>query len=106
MEELIMSFSLFCTNASTQSEKAPDLGRVVPVNLDSMGAAIAEAIKLIGNGVIVWRIKGLDGFVMERCDIETERLRRQEYGGNGTPSNERTTSRVLLSPGERQSPSP
>jgi hypothetical protein len=69
-----MSFSLFCTNAS----------------------------KLIGNGVIVWSIKGLDGFMMERSDIETERLRRREYRGNGTPFNERTTNRVLVSPGERQ----
>jgi len=95
MEELIMSFSLFCTNASTQSEKVPDLSRVVPLNLDSMGAAITEAIKLIGNGVIVWRIKGLDGFVMERSDIETERLRRQENMGKRTEFDERTTIEVV-----------
>jgi len=101
-----MTFSLFCTKTSTQSEKMPDLGRVMPVHLDSMGAAIREAIRLIGDGLIVWRIEGLDGFMMERSDIETERLRRQENRGSGTASDERTTKSVFVSPRERQSLSP
>jgi hypothetical protein len=72
-----MTYSLFCTDAPTPSEKMPDDCRVVPVNSDSMGAAIKEACRLIADGIIVWKIKGSDGFIMERSDIETECLRRQ-----------------------------
>jgi hypothetical protein len=72
-----MSYLLFCTDASNPSQNMPNLCRVVPVDSDSMGAAIKEACRLISDGVIVWKIKGPDGFVMERSDIETERLRRQ-----------------------------
>lgn len=93
--ELLMTYSVFCTSVSTQSEKIPDLSRVVPVNSESMGAAISEAIKLIGDGVIVWKIKGSEGFVMERSDIETERLRRQENMGKRTEFDERTTIEVV-----------
>jgi coenzyme F420-reducing hydrogenase delta subunit len=72
-----MSYSLFCADASTTaSKKMPDLCRVIPVNSDLMGVAIEEACRLIADGVIVWKIKGSDGFTMERTDIETERLRR------------------------------
>ena len=78
-----MTFSLFCTEASTQSEKVPDPSRVIPMHWDSMETAISEAIKLIGDGVIVWTIKGGDGFMMERSDIEAERLRRRENRGKG-----------------------
>lgn len=77
-----MTYSLFCTDASTQLEKMPSLCRVIPVNSDSMGAAINEACRLIGDGVIVWQIKGSDGFMMERSDIEAERLRRQKAKSN------------------------
>jgi hypothetical protein len=56
----------------------PDRHRVVAVDSDSMGAAIKEACRLIGDGTIVWKLKGSDGFVMERRDIETECLRRQQ----------------------------
>jgi hypothetical protein len=93
--ELLMTYSLFCTTVSTQSETIPDPSRVVTVNSDSMGAAISEAIKLIGDGVIVWKIEGSEGFVMERSDIETERLRRQENMGKRTECDERTTSEVV-----------
>jgi hypothetical protein len=72
-----VAFSIFCTDAGTQSQKMPDHCRVVSVNPDSIGAAITEACKLIGDGVIVWKITGSDGFVMERRDIESERLRRK-----------------------------
>jgi len=73
-----VTYEIFCTDATTPSKKKPDLCRVVPVNVNSMGAAINAACKLIADGVIVWRIKGSDGFTMERSDIETERLRRQQ----------------------------
>jgi len=71
-----MSYSLFCTDAPTASKKMPERYRLVPVDSNSLGAAIDTACRLIDDGVIVWKIKG-DGFVMERSDIETERLRRQ-----------------------------
>jgi hypothetical protein len=70
-----MSYSLFCTDALIPSQKMPDLCRVVPV--DSMGAAIRAACGLIAEGVIVWKVQGADGFIMERSDIETECLRRR-----------------------------
>jgi hypothetical protein len=70
----VVTYLLFCTEVPTRSKKMPDLHRVVSAK--SMGAAISEACKLVGDGVIVWKIRGSDGFVMERRDIETERLRR------------------------------
>ena len=55
----------------------------------------SEAIKLIGDGAVVWKTKGSEGFVMERSGIKIERLRRQENMGNGTECDERTTSEVV-----------
>jgi hypothetical protein len=71
-------YSLFCTNVPTPSGTAPDLSRVVPVKFNSLGAAIDAACKLISGGAIVWQLKGSDGFVMERGDIETECCRRRD----------------------------
>jgi hypothetical protein len=56
----------------------PDLSRVVPVKLDSLGEAINAACKLISRGAVVWQIKGAEGFMMERGDIEIEYWRRRE----------------------------
>lgn len=70
-----MAYEICCTDVPSQSERMPDHYRVV--NSDSMSAAITAACKLIADGVIVWKIRGPDGFTMERSDIETERLRRQ-----------------------------
>ena len=75
-EEAIVSFVLRCTDSPSPSRKIPDRCREVPVESNSLGAAISAACRLIDDGVIVWKIKG-HGFVMERSDIETERLRRQ-----------------------------
>jgi hypothetical protein len=75
-EDAIVSFVLFCTDSATPSKKMPERCREVAVESNSIGAAIKAACRLIDEGVIVWKIKG-DGFVMERSDIETERLRRQ-----------------------------
>jgi hypothetical protein len=72
-----VNYSLFCTEVPTPRGKMPDLGRVVPVKSESMGAAIEAACKLMNGGAIVWQIKGTDGFKMERRDIETEYLRRK-----------------------------
>ena len=44
---------------------------------DSLRAAIKAACDLITKGIIVWKLKGSDGFTMERRDIETECLRRK-----------------------------
>jgi hypothetical protein len=71
---LVVNYSLFCTDVSTPLENM----RVVSANLVSMGAAIKTACRLIGDGVIVWKIEGPDGFIMERSDIEAECLRRRE----------------------------
>jgi hypothetical protein len=43
-----------------------------------MGAAINTACNLMKRGASVCQIKGSDGFVMERRDIEIECLRRGE----------------------------
>jgi hypothetical protein len=75
-ERAVVTYSLFCTDVSTRLKKMPDLHRMVSAN--SMGAAVKAACRLVSNGVIVWKIKGPDGFMMERSDIETECLRRQE----------------------------
>jgi hypothetical protein len=75
-EEAIVSFVLLCTDSPTPSKKMPERCREVAVESNSIGAAISAACRLIDDGVVVWKIKG-DGFVMERTDIETERLRRQ-----------------------------
>jgi hypothetical protein len=72
-----VTYSLFCTDTPTPSDKMPDLCRLVSLNSDSMSAAIKAACRLVSNGTIVWKIKGSDGFIMERSDIETEFLRRQ-----------------------------
>lgn len=55
----------------------PERFRVVSVDSNSIGAAISAACRLIDGGMTVWKIKGSDGFVMERGDIEIERFRRQ-----------------------------
>jgi hypothetical protein len=72
-----MAYSLFCSDASIQSAKMPDHPRIVPANPDSMGNAINAACALINGGSIVWKLKGSDGFMMERIDIETECRRRE-----------------------------
>ena len=43
---------------------------------DSIGSAIETACRLIQGGAIVWEIKGSNGFIMERSDIEFEYRRR------------------------------
>ena len=72
-----MTYSLFCSDASTPSAKMPEHPRVVPAHSDSMGQAINTACELINGGSIVWKLKGSDGFMMERIDIETECRRRE-----------------------------
>jgi hypothetical protein len=72
-----MTYSLFCSDVSTPSGKMPDHPRVVPAHSDTMGNAINTACELINGGSIVWKIKGSDGFMMERLDIETECRRRE-----------------------------
>jgi hypothetical protein len=70
-------YLLFCTEEVNPPEKMPDRHRVVSVDSELMGAAISAACKLITDGVIVWQVRGPDGFMMERSDIESECLRRQ-----------------------------
>lgn len=67
-----MAFLLFCTDVPSSSERTPDLSRVTPLEFDSMGQSISAACKIIGRGAIVWQIKGSQGFMMERGDIEAE----------------------------------
>jgi hypothetical protein len=71
------TYLLFCADVAAQSDKMPHLNPVVPVQSDSMGTAIDAACTLIGDGVVVLKIKGPNGFMMERRDIETECKRRQ-----------------------------
>ncbi len=73
-----MEYLLFCADASTPSGKMPDLSRLVPVKFDSLGEAINAACKLISAGAVVWQIKGAEGFMMERGDIELEFWRRRD----------------------------
>lgn len=47
-----------------------------PLTLDSMGASIEAACRMIQSGKIVLRIVGSQGFLMERGDIELECSRR------------------------------
>jgi hypothetical protein len=77
MEEPSMSYSIFYTDEPTPARKMPDTCRVIPVDSDSMGAAIKAACGLVSDGVVVWKIRGPDGFIMERSDIEIECLRRR-----------------------------
>jgi hypothetical protein len=66
----IVSYAVFC------------FGVPVPVTCDSMAAAITTACRLMNEGAGVSQIKGSDGFVMDRQDIEIECTRRQtlSYG--------------------------
>jgi hypothetical protein len=77
MEEPLVSYSIFCTDEPTPARKMPGTYRVIPVDSDSMGAAIKTACGLVSDGLIVWKIRGPDGFIMERSDIEIECLRRR-----------------------------
>jgi hypothetical protein len=43
-----------------------------------MAAAINTACELMNGGASVCQIRGSDGFMMERSDIEIECLRRRE----------------------------
>lgn len=52
-------------------------GAVAP-KCDSPGTAIETACKLLKGGTNVRQIRGSDGFMMERRDIEIECLRRGE----------------------------
>jgi hypothetical protein len=67
-------YLLFCTDEVIPPRKMPDHCRVVPVNSDSIGAALMEACRLMSDGVIVWKLQGADAFRMERSDIEIECL--------------------------------
>jgi len=75
-EGALDTYLLYCVDVATQSEKMPNLNPVLPVQSESMGAAINTACTLMLDGVVVWKIKGPNGFIMERSDIETECLRR------------------------------
>jgi hypothetical protein len=68
-----VEYLIFCANAP------------LPTKYGSMGAAINAACTLIRSGTAVRRIKGTDGFVMERSDIEIECLRRIENEHQGKP---------------------
>jgi hypothetical protein len=70
-----VSYVIFCTDSPALSKKIPDCCQEVVAQ--ALGAAIDTASNLIDHGIIVWRIKGLDGLMMERDDIELERLRRR-----------------------------
>jgi hypothetical protein len=59
-----VSYTVFC------------IGVPIPVTCDSMAAAITTACKLMNDGAGVSQIKGSDGFVMDRQDIEIECARR------------------------------
>jgi hypothetical protein len=61
-----VTYSIFCNDAP------------FPVECDSMPAAISTACTLMNGGADVYQIKGSNGFVMERGDIEIECLRRRE----------------------------
>jgi hypothetical protein len=73
-----MSYVVFFTNGPTPSKSLRAPRKEMTATFDSLGAAINAASRLIDDGAIVWRIKGIDGFMMERRDIELERLRRLE----------------------------
>jgi hypothetical protein len=73
-----MSFLVFCIDAPTLPGRKPDLSRAIPAKVYSSDAAIDAACKLINGGAVVWQIKGAEGFMMERVDIETEYSRRRE----------------------------
>jgi hypothetical protein len=62
----VMTYSIFCVGVPS------------PLKCDSMAGAINTACELINGGSSVSQIKGSDGFVMERHDIEIECLRRKE----------------------------
>jgi hypothetical protein len=72
-----VAYELFCTDTPPSAKRMPERYRVVPVDSDSLGAAINAACRLIDDGVTVWKLLGSAGFRMERSDIEAERLRRQ-----------------------------
>ena len=59
-----MTYSIYC------------IGVPIPVKCDSLGVAIITACELMNGGASVCQIKGSDGFMMERRDIEIECLRR------------------------------
>jgi hypothetical protein len=56
----------------------------VPMECDTMSAAITAACHLINSGSAVSGIKGLRGFVMERSDIEIECARRKAASKSST----------------------
>jgi hypothetical protein len=49
----------------------------LPMKYETMGAAINAACYLISTGAAVTGIKGLNGFSMERSDIQIECARRK-----------------------------
>lgn len=59
------TYSIYCSDSGT------------PVELDSMGASIEAACRMIQGGKIVLRVAGSEGFLMERGDIEEECSRRK-----------------------------
>jgi hypothetical protein len=97
---VIVSYVLFCTDDPTPPQRMPGHFRTVSVESDSVGAAINAACRLIADGVIVWKLKGSEGFTMERSDIEIEHSRRQEMSRhlktgqiNGQPAARRSGKR-------------
>ncbi len=70
-----MAYSLFYTDVPLPPGR-PDPGRMIPASMESLSAARDAACKLIGGGAVVWQIKGTEGFLMERTDVEIEYSRR------------------------------
>jgi hypothetical protein len=59
----------------SKSKKMPGYCRTVALGSVSMRSAIDAACRPFGDGVIIWKLVGADGFTMERREIENPRRR-------------------------------
>jgi hypothetical protein len=71
-----MTYWLFYVDGATSTEQNSDIDRLSRLEFQSMGETIDAGCKLITIGCVVWRIESQRGFVMERSDVECERVRR------------------------------
>ena len=72
-----MTCRVFYTNAKpAQDIREPNYNALIPFVFDSTEIGITQAMRLIENGAIVWRIEGSDDFLMSRNEIENEYWRQ------------------------------
>lgn len=63
-----MTYRIFYTDVPLPQE--PDYSKLLPFEKDTEDLAITKMIELTNHGVVVWRIEGPNGFLLDRPAVK------------------------------------